>query len=347
MYSLKKKLILKKYRSIKYIFRSNKTIVYEGKNELTKEHVAMKCEKIGGKFDILENEAYSLLALKSFGIPKVISFGKVPGYKVLIEELLGKAINIVCSELIKNKNKELNDICLIAIQCVDRLEFIHSKYIIHRDIKPANFLIGRNNPNVIYLIDFGTSKKYRSSRTGKHIKYINTKKYNGTLRYLSINGNKGYEQSRRDDLEALGYMLISLLKKNLPWNKFDNPDLDLNTKLKKTLELKCSITPEELSLGLPNQFVEYIKYCKNLEFEQEPNYNYLRNLFIEIIRSNAPLININRFINLIQFSWMEKKKDNIDNKNSENNWKDFCFRSNILNRISKRKESSANRCTRK
>ena len=78
------------------------------------------------------------------------------------------------------------------------------------------------------------------------------------MRYLSINGNKGYEQSRRDDLEALGYMLISLLKKNLPWNKFDNPDLDLNTKLKKTLELKCSITPEELSLGLPNQFVEYI-----------------------------------------------------------------------------------------
>ena len=82
------------------------------------------------------------------------------------------------------------------------------------------------------------------------------------MRYLSINGNKGYEQSRKDDLEALGYMLISLLKKNLPWNKFDNPDLDLNTKLKKTLELKCSITPEELSLGLPNQLLNILNIAK-------------------------------------------------------------------------------------
>ena len=341
MSSLQKKLIFKKYRVIKNIYKSRETsAVYEGINELTKEHVAIKCEKIGEKYDNLESEAYTLLLLKSFGIPKLITYGRVSGLKVLIEELLGKAINIVCNELIKNKNKELNDICLIAIQCIDRLEFIHSKYIIHRDIKPFNCLIGLKDPNVIYLIDFGFSKKYRSSRTGKHIKYIYTNKISGSLRYISINGNKGYEQSRRDDLECLGYMLIELSKKNLPWSKFENSETDLKKEFQKILELKCSISPEELSSGLPNQFAEYIKYCKNLEFEQEPNYNYLRNLFIEIINSNKSLININKFINLMQFSWMAKVKDN---KNNENSWKDSYFRLNILNKITKRNDSSAKR----
>ena len=343
MSSLQKKLIFKKYRVIKYIYKSKKTIVYEGINELTKEHVAMKCEKIGGEFDNLENEAYTLLHLKGFGIPKLITYGKVSGFKVLIEELLGKTTNPVFNELINNKNK-LNDICLFALQCIDRLEFIHSKNIIHRDIKPFNWLIGRKDPNVIYLIDFGTSKKYRSSRTGKHIKYIYTNKISGSLRYISINGNKGYEQSRRDDLECLGYMLIELSKKNLPWSKFENSETDLKKKFQKILELKCSISPKELSSGLPNQFAEYIKYCKNLEFEQEPNYNYLRNLFIEIIKSNIPLINIKRFINLMQFSWMAKMKDN---KNNGNSWKDSYFRLNILNKITKRKESSAKRLYKK
>ena len=343
MSSLQKKLIFKKYRVIKYIYKSKKTIVDEGINELTKEHVAMKCEKIGGEFDILENEAYTLLHLKGFGIPKLITYGKVSGFKVLIEELLGKTTNPVFNELINNKNK-LNDICLFALQCIDRLEFIHSKNIIHRDIKPFNWLIGRKDPNVIYLIDFGTSKKYRSSRTGKHIKYIYTNKISGSLRYISINGNKGYEQSRRDDLECLGYTLIELLKKELPWVKLENLKIDYETNCKKILELKCSITPEELSSGLPNQFAEYIKYCKNLEFEQEPDYNYLRNL----INSNKPLIHINKFINLMQFSWMTKMKDNKNNENSdENSWKDFYTRSNILNKIIKRKESCENRLYKK
>ena len=339
MSSLQKKLIFKKYRVIKYIYKSKKTIVYEGINELTKEHVAMKCEKIGGEFDNLENEAYTLLHLKGFGIPKLITYGKVSGFKVLIEELLGKTTNPVFNELINNKNK-LNDICLFALQCIDRLEFIHSKNIIHRDIKPFNWLIGRKDPNVIYLIDFGTSKKYRSSRTGKHIKYIYTNKISGSLRYISINGNKGYEQSRRDDLECLGYTLIELSKKNLPWSKIETEEIDLKKKFEKILELKCSISPEKLSSGLPNQFAEYIKYCKNLEFEQEPNYNYLRNLFIEIINSNKPLININKFINLMQFSWMAKMKDN---KNNGNSWKDSYFRLNLLNKITKRKDSSNKR----
>ena len=344
MSSLQKKLIFKKYRFIKWIDKSKNTrAVYEGINELTKEHVAIKCEKIGGKYDNLESEAYTLLLLKSFGIPKLITYGRISCFRVLIEELLGKTIRFVFNKLINNKNK-LNDICLFAIQCIDRLEFIHSKNLIHRDIKPPNFLIGRKDPNVIYLIDFGAAKKYRSSRTGKHIKYIYTNMICGSVRYMSINGNRGYEQSRRDDLESLGYTLIELLTKKLPWVKLENSEIDFETNCKKISDLKYSITPEELPSGLPKQFAEYIKYCRNLEFEQKPNYNYLRNLFIEIINSNIPLININIFISSMQFSWMAKMKDN---KNDENSWKDFYIRSNILNKIIKRKESCKHRLYKK
>jgi serine/threonine protein kinase len=106
---------------------------------------------------------------------------------------------------------------MVAIQALDRLEYIHSKNYIHRDIKPNNFLIGKKNDEIIYLIDFGFARKYRSSKTGKHIKHKFINCVSGSLLYLSLNGIKGYEQSRKDDLESLGYMILFLSLGSLPW----------------------------------------------------------------------------------------------------------------------------------
>ena len=170
MSSFQNKLIFKKFSLGKLIHKSDVSLIYEGKNELTQEPVAMKFEKNGGKYELLESEAYLLLLLKGLGIPRVISFGKIKNYKVLVEELLGKTIYLIWSKKINEKNK-LNDICLTAIQCINRLEYIHSRNIIHRDIKPFNFVFGRKDPNLIYIIDFGISRKYRSSKTGNHIRY--------------------------------------------------------------------------------------------------------------------------------------------------------------------------------
>ena len=274
---LQNKLIFKKFHVQKLIFNTHFTMVYEGINELNEEKVALKFEKIPGGHNLLESEAYFLYILKGFGIPKLISYGKYSMYNVLIEELLGKSLYGIWSE---NKNIDmkikLHDICLIAIQCIDRLEYIHSKNIIHRDIKPFNFMIGKKSPDVIYLIDFGIAKKYRSSRTGKHIKYSNIKLINGSLRYMSINANKGYEQSRRDDFEALGYMLIFFAKNNLPWENIEKLKLAKKAKCQKVYTMKKTITPESLCEGLPDYFSKYLKYCRKLKFEQEPNYDYLR-----------------------------------------------------------------------
>ena len=110
-------------------------------------------------------------------------------------ELLGKSFDILFEE--QNKKFTLKTISMIAIQMLERIEFIHNKNIIHRDIKPDNFSMGIDNKNyILYILDFGLSKKYKSKKTNEHIKYNeNVKKLTGTARYAPINPLGGYEQS--------------------------------------------------------------------------------------------------------------------------------------------------------
>ena len=139
-------------------------------------------------------------------MPEVVSFGYSGKYNILIQSLLGESLGRI---FFKNNNFfPLKDICMLSIQILHRIEYVHSKFLIHRDIKPENFLIGEPDKYLIYIIDFGLSKKYKSSRTNKHIKFQLIKKFTGTARYASLNAIKGAEQSRRDDLEAIGYMLL-------------------------------------------------------------------------------------------------------------------------------------------
>ena len=292
----RKKIIFNKYQPIKLIHSSGFGDVYEGKNIKENIPVAIKVERKNSKFNILESEAFFLMNLKGFGIPKIITYGHYFKYNVLIEELLGKSIENIY-DIKKYDNFSIKDVCMIALQSLDRLEYIHSKFIIHRDIKPQNFVIGRNDPDVIYLIDFGLSRKYRSSRTNKHIKFKNLKLTYGSLRYLSINGNCGYEQSRRDDLESLGYMLIYLSTGTLPWILFESENIDVVKKYLRTHKLKKKLTAEKLCEDLPEEMAQYINYCRKLLFEEDPNYKFLRSLFENI------LINIQQK-NDLKFSWI-------------------------------------------
>ena len=179
---INQRLYFKKYKIKKLITETSCCKLYEGINIKDKEPVAMKFEKRKGKFNVLESEAYCLINLKGYGIPRIITYGKTLDYNILIEELLGPSIySLWTSNKKANEKQSLKDLCMLSIQAIDRLKYIHSKDIIHRDIKPSNFLIGLKNPNVIYLIDFGFYRKYRSSRTGKHIKYSFIKQLIGSL----------------------------------------------------------------------------------------------------------------------------------------------------------------------
>ena len=216
------RLFFNKYKIKKFIAKTNWSQLYEGINIKDNESVAMKFEKKALKYNSLESEAYFLFNLKGLGIPKIISYGICGIYNILIEELLGPSIyNLL--QLKKNKKKELiKDICMISIQILDRLEYIHSKNVIHRDIKSDNFLIGRKDPYIVYLIDFGLAHKYRSSRTGKHIQFKKVNKIFGSYRFMSRYANSSYELSRRDDLESFGYMIIYLATNYLPWISTQN-----------------------------------------------------------------------------------------------------------------------------
>ena len=195
-------------------------------------------------------------------------------------ELLGKSLEDVFQQ--QQKKFSIKTVCMIGIQMIDRLEFVHNKNIIHRDIKPDNFVLGLDNKShIIYILDFGLSKKFRSSKTHQHIKFNVNKKLTGTARYASINALKGCEQSRRDDLEGIGYVLMYFLRGSLPWQGLHVHKGE--DRYRKILAKKRSTSAEELCLGFPNEFVEYINYTRNLEFEADPDYKFLRGLLVSAL----------------------------------------------------------------
>ena len=293
MEQLKNKILLKKYKIIKKIGKGSFGSVYLGKNIQKNEYIAIKLESKNQTDTILERETYILYSLKGFGIPEVISYGQNIKYNILIQELLGKSIDTIFSE--KKQKFPMKDCCMIGIQILDRLEYIHSKCVIHRDIKADNFLIGLKNKAIIYIIDFGLAKQYKSRKTGKHVKYAVNKKWSGTSRFASANTLRGVEPSRRDDLESFCYLLLFLMKGSLPWDNI-NEESEVNEIL-IIYKMKQYMTPEMLFRDLPPQMVNFYKYCKNLEFEQEPNYDFLRSLLINILNNIGEK-------NDLYFSWI-------------------------------------------
>jgi len=117
-------------------------------------------------------------------------------------------------------------------------------------------------------------------KDGKHIPYKENKNLTGTARYASINTHLGIEQARRDDLEGLCYVLLYFLKGSLPWqNMKANNKKD---KYERIMEKKLSTPIDFLCKGFPNEFITFLSYCRNLRFEDRPDYSYLRNLLKDL-----------------------------------------------------------------
>ena len=293
------KIIFKKYIIKRFLGKGTFSKVFLGKNIIDNKLYAIKCENIFSKQQFLKDETFKLYNLKGFGIPEVITFGRSGNYRFLVQTLLGKSLKEIWLE--KNGKLCFKDICLIAIQTLERIEFVHSKNYIHRDIKPENFLLGNPDNSILYLIDFGNARKYRSSKTGKHIKPIQIKRIFGTALFLSINASYGNQQSRRDDLESLGYMYILLAKGELPWKILKYINISLEELMWKTIRIKKYISMEDLCKDLPNEFCDYMKYVKKLNFESKPDYEYLRGLFKNIL------------LRIDIFAWMYSNKLTVDN----------------------------------
>jgi serine/threonine protein kinase len=131
--------------------------------------------------------------------------------------------------------------------------------------------------NLVHIIDFGLAKRFRDPKTGQHIPYKDGKSLTGTARYASIYTHLGVEQSRRDDLEALGFVILYFLRGELPWQGMRAKTK--KEKYQKIMDKKISTTPDELCKTYPEEFISYFQYCRALQFEEKPDYNYIRSLF--------------------------------------------------------------------
>lgn len=261
--------------------------VFSGRNAETGEQVAIKLEKVESKRPMLVHEAHLYRALEGeVGIPKVHWHGTESEFNVMVMDRLGPSLQNLFDAC--NRKFSLKTVLMIAEQMITRVEQVHAKDYLHRDIKPDNFLIGGHQvgkAGLVHIIDFGLSKRYRERRTQKHVVFGEGKGFLGTARFASMNAHRGSVQGRRDDLEAVGYLLAYFLRGSLPWQGIradTKPDL-----YQKIGAMKESTPTEKLFEHLPIEFAMYFDYCRGLSFTEKPDYAHLRSLFQDLFKSKG------------------------------------------------------------
>ncbi|KAK2963304.1 putative Casein kinase I [Blattamonas nauphoetae] len=259
--------------------------IYKGSVIDTGEPVGIKFEPSNTRMPQLMYECRIYKQLKGGpGIPNVYWSGVESGHNIMIMDLLDKSLESI--KTAKKRTKfSLKTTLMLADQLISRLEYLHNHDYIHRDIKPDNFMMGKGkNSKTVFMIDFGLTKRYRDATTHEHIPFRNDKGMTGTVRYASINAHKGIEQSRRDDLEGIAYVLIYFIRGFLPWQgiRID----DRGAKFKAICDMKINTPLETLCEGIPQEFGLFLKYAKDLKFEQKPDYFYIKRLFRTIFLKN-------------------------------------------------------------
>jgi len=270
-------LVGEKYRLDQKIGSGSYGVIYLGTNIYTEGRVAVKLESRTARNPKLPSEykIYRNLA-GGDGISRVHWYGRAGEFNALVLDVLGPSLY----DLFKfcGRKFTLKTVLMLADQLLARVEYVHSKKYIHRDIKPANFVMGLDMRalNQVYIIDFGLAKSYCDSNTRQHT-CVERRSLTGTARYASIRAHLGMQQSQGDDLESLGFVLIYLALGRLPWQ-----GLKANTRKEfhyMIMQKKINTPVEILCRCLPTEFATYLNYCRTLDVNEIPKYNYLRRLF--------------------------------------------------------------------
>lgn len=212
------------------------------------------------------------------GIPKAYYFGQEGLHSILVIDLLGPSLEDLFD--LCGRTFSVKTVAMLAIQMISRIQSVHERDMVYRDIKPDNFLIGRPGSaqeSDIFVVDFGMAKFYRDKVTKQHIPYRERKSLSGTARYMSINTHLGrgilhclcyisalsliffstIEQSRRDDLEALGHVFLYFLRGSLPWQGMKAQTN--KQKYEKIGEKKQATGIRSLCEGYPSEYYDFTR----------------------------------------------------------------------------------------
>jgi serine/threonine protein kinase len=280
-----KKFLGKQYDSyiiIKYISSGSFGHVFEGINTKNDKPVAIKIpiknkDKDGTDCLNKEIKIYKEISDPKRGFINMKAI-KTEDNRIIVMDLLGVSLESVIS---KRKKIGLKSVIHLAKQMILIMKYLHSFGYIHRDIKPDNFVIGRKDKSKLYCIDLGLCKKIISNN--KHIPFCDNKSIVGTIRYSPIASTESFEQGRKDDLESIAYVLIYLFNGTLPW-------MGIKAKTKEERyrligEKKKSLSEEELTVGMPKEFCVFLKYVRNMDFDDKPPYTAFYNMFDRLYQS--------------------------------------------------------------
>lgn len=280
--------------------------VFTAFNIETKEKVAIKIEEKSKETDLLKKEYKIMKSLKHNNIPKVFLYGNYQNINSMVIELLGESLT-KCHEKM-NRSITTVSALILGLELFKTLKFIHEMGYVHRDLKPDNILFGRGKKtNVAYIIDFGLCKRYLMEDS-THIPFSTSKKLVGTARFCSVNSHKGYELSRRDDLESICYILIYLIKGSLPWQGLSVEDGE--NQYTKIFEKKQETRICDLCENVPLCIKDILQYVKNLSFDENPDYDFILRKIESYLNDNQQ-IDLNQDLTLL-YDWNIKSSKNLN-----------------------------------
>jgi serine/threonine protein kinase len=336
-----------KYFTNNVLYENSKNIIYMGnllKNPEKNFNIAIKTENMHSKTSKIksEYEIYNYLNDNNLniGIPKFYNFTSIEICKETFK-------NYLIIQLLGHNLKQLFELSFynfiplatfnIILKIIDIIKNLHDNKLIYRNIHPSHFLYERKittdliptildkhktlnieTSNELYCIDYSLAKFYIDKNTNEHIEFKDNENEIGNVDFASVWSLLGNRQSRRDDLESIFYLLIYFLRGKLPWEDIKGKNKNDLNKKKKLSKISLSIFEicKNVALLFQDDCMQLLNYIRNLEFDEEPKYDYIKNVINEMKKKFIFYNNNNK--NLVGYIII----NDFTNKNLRRNIKD-------------------------
>jgi serine/threonine protein kinase len=278
----------------KRIAKCRSSALFRGKDVKTGEQVAVKLEPKCTRHPQLQYEVKVHLALAGVpGVPQRRWSGDEQDFRIMVMDLVGPSLERLFQHL--ERSMALENIVGWGLQVLKCVEHIHARGFVHRDVRPDVFMVGRLDLETVYVAGLALARRYRQRRSGEHVSCDVQKTSMWNVHFASANSHLGMPQSRRDDLESVGYMLIYFFRGLLPWMNLPTSSKHLNPEV---LHAKTGTSLQELCAGCPSQMQDFMLHCRTLGFKERPDYERLRGLLASCLEGpHRPVLNFASFVN--------------------------------------------------